>query len=192
MIHPSTIIDILDMKDADFQTGRIKNIFQHYIEYAEFFEDKSAMIDFVRSGLDVKVKDWTGWTQLLSIIKIPSDGSWVRLVQEDSFHGISLSIDDLVPVYYPDNCIRGFHGERKFLYTLKEALSIGKDDYLRERNLTQPEDEEYKQFTHVYLMHFEDEVYESGYQVITKSGFFNGSDFHLFSGDQMFTDVRYK
>ena len=192
MIHPKTVIDVLDIKDSSIHSGSVKEIFQHYIEYMENFEDKSVLIDFEHRGLDVKIKDWTGWTRLQSIVKMPTDGAWVRLVQEDSFHGLSVTIDDLVPVYYPDKFINGFHGETKFLYILKEALSIGADDYVRVRNLTQPEDEEPRQFAHVYMMHFEDEVYKSAYQVITKSGFFNANDFHLFSGDRVPDEPRYK
>ena len=134
------------------------------------------------SKLNVKIKDWTGWTQLLSIhiIKNQTDMNWKILTPKDeNMPGYKLILkDEILPIYSHNATIKGFHGEVKYKYSLCHIDDISNEIILRAKI---PYIMEWQMF--LQMDSTDTEMDCNGYKIYTKSGFYNAGIYHLCSSD---------
>lgn len=193
MISSVTNVHILDIDKEANCNGSIASFFAHYSYLWKSISENESEIDF--SGMNVKIKDWTGWTQLNKIVRIENNRPWSRMVCTDllqEFYGSIIIRDQMIPVY--DNSLSkpGFHGEVKYKYILRNDLYLNGMEKFVMRVFVNGE--QWQQFIPMRL----EPVLESnpmenrhvGYDIYTKSGFFNANGFHLCSSDTRIEDGK--
>ena len=125
MIGGKTKLQLLDLKSGDPIIDTVENIFQKYSHLIEQTMD-GKIIKFK----DVKITDWTGWTDLFYIYKVDPDDrvdDWLTLTTDS---GNSLDIGNhpyhptWIMIYDPDKSRRGFHGEILYHFELYGPLEI--------------------------------------------------------------------
>lgn len=189
MFDESLKIHILDLTKSETMTGSVEEIFNHYIQW-----EKNNSIDFER--LDVVIEDWTGWTKLERITRSKTrDESWGVISPNDSYYpGINDVVlclpNTVIPVYEPDKSMKGFHGEIKYKYkTVPCCDMVNRSGYFRMRRLPRTESPFFYHIKcNVTSLADEDEI--TVYSIFTKSGFFNGNNFHLCSSDTRIEDEK--
>lgn len=189
MIHPSTQIQYLDIKVGEPRYKTINDLYQEYchkaIDVISNKEYKVGEIDFSETA-DVKITELFGWTDIIMLRKcqyLSSDINWINIIAANK--NVLVSDKSLIPFYEVDNTTRGFHGEVKHKYILKNPTKSVKGDYLR---LHGGEDEKGNsiEFTNKILINPHHGYNVSyGYEIITKSRFVNGNDIHLLACDSI-------
>lgn len=186
MIHPSTQIDLLDLERGENMHCSIEEVFQKYAEYIEWRNvnkglDWGSLAFHDRFPEKIKIQDWMGWTELKSILVQKTYGivEWCKLqTATDDF--INVTARKLIPIWDPNVTIRGFHGETKYAFHLKEASEIVEGDLLRTRryysesvSISDP-----SQFVPVTKIDSESDALF--YQINTQSKFYNANDFLMY------------
>lgn len=189
MIHPDTQIQYLDIKDGEPRYKSINEFYQEYAHKSILKMDtnniQEFMIDFSLNP-HVKITDLFGWTDVLEIRKLvyrhPLRINWVDVLVANK--QLITCNRELLPVYGIDKNRIGFHGEVKYQYTLTTPTKIS-DGYLRVHN---GEDGDGNSLEFAVPQIIDpgnsgaiDASY--GYEIITKSRFYNGNDIHLFGYD---------
>lgn len=202
MIHAFTKINALDLKSGYNFDGMVVKLLSQYMEYVDFFDDGSLLLDCDKVGLYLAIQDWTGWTKLNSIACVSKITTWYRLIidQDNALRPLHATKEELIPVYDPSQSIRGFHGETKFLYQLKGIGDLVHGDKIRHRDLTGPEDDHPQQFGTVLAaepdpLESDSSRFETvGYEIETLSGFYNGNGVHLAANNitEKIKDASYK
>lgn len=181
MIHPNTQIQYIDIKLGEPKYNTVNDLYREYAHKANMLTDNCSIIDF-GSNYNVKVIDLFGWTDIIQIKRIKSDAIvWNNINVANK--QILLSDDELIPFYDIDETTRGFHGEVKYKYILKHLIKSDKSkDFIRIRK---GEDEFNNdiEFSPIRIHSVSNDKTNYGYQLITKSRFFNGNDIHLFGED---------
>lgn len=189
MIHGMAKIQWLDVNDQEFGNSPVAKLFQRYSVKSKIISDVEEVITFDKSD-NVKVTDWTGWTEVRAIHKIKnSSGSW-RIIRVGDQSLIS-SEDTTIPVYSSTRII-GFHGENKYPYIVRQVKEIAEGHVVRV--LRQPVESHGKDgLSHVELdpnPYHDDLSY--GYEIITRSKFFNADNFHMYGSYTIPDDIKYK
>lgn len=183
MIHPSTQIQYLDIKTGEAKYKSVEEFYQEYCHKATVaWKSKVfdiSLIDFSKDDL-LKITDSFGWTDILSIAKIPfmhEIDSWYKIDGGDK--SILVSSCEYVPTYNIRCPKIGFHGEVKYNYTLKTPNEIKADDYLR---LYRGKDNNGSiiEFADSITSKPIDDKYDYGFSIMTKSRFFNANRIHMF------------
>lgn len=137
MIHPNMNISIIDIDAEKANICTIDEFYKRYIEHSEEINTDDCISRINFSWANIKITDWYGWTQLLSVEKVPVDKTkWMELrvglkdipIAESA---IILSSETPVPSYNPYKSTKYFHGEIKYLFEVKTFESFSKEDYLR-------------------------------------------------------------
>ena len=165
MIGANTNILALDVDKGEPFNGTISDLFKSYPRY-QSDEDGVTILRHPH----LKLTDWTGWTDVTEIQCVPYDVNihWFTVSCADQ--SIVVSDDELLVIYDKNgNPYHGFHGDVKFKYQLTSIfnINIGK---LRIRN-QEPVFRKYSVSTNSY--------FDRGYRIKTKSGFYNGNNFHM-------------
>lgn len=189
MFEESLKIHILDITKGLSLIGTVSEIFDHYIHIA-----KGDIIDF--SKLNVMIEEWTGWTKLNQITrKVSSDNSWAIITPSDAYYpsvnDVVICLDDtVIPVYDPTKSKKGFHGEIKYKYnTVSCRDMVSSSGYFRMRRLPRTNAPFYQHIKCSVTSMMDDEESVT-YSIFTKSGFFNGNNFHLCSSDTRIEDEK--
>lgn len=178
MLSGNTDIHILDIETEESLHMPIVDIFDTYIMHADM---STGIIDFTK--LNVKIKDWTGWTQLLSIrsIKNTDDVNWKLVTPKDEElpNAELRMVNQILPIYSNSDTTKiGFHGEVKYNYQLIDVNELPTDAMLRAKI---PNTINWQRFIAVKA---EKSISEPvGFEIVTKSGFFNGGIYLLCSSD---------
>ena len=178
MLSGNTVIHILDIESEESLHMPIVDIFDAYIMHADM---STGIIDF--TNLNVKIKDWTGWTQLMSIrsIKNTDDVNWKLVTPKDEeLPNAELKmVDQILPIYSNSDATKiGFHGEVKYSYQLTHIDELPMDGMLRAKI---PYSLDWQRFITVKSEKSTSEPV--GFEITTKSGFFNGGIYLLCSSD---------
>lgn len=137
MIHPLMNVDIIDINASKHNVCTIDNLYKHYIEHSQEINTDACISKINFSGMNIKITDWFGWTQLLLIEKISVDKmQWIKLdIQSEDIPSIGASIilssETPVPSYNPYGPTKHFHGEIKYPFEIKPFGSFDNKDYLR-------------------------------------------------------------
>ena len=126
MISKDTRITALDLNDGEPFYGTIDELFIKYADIAY-----PAYLGQAISFKNVKIQDWTGWTELTKIQKTnsPEEFCWYKVGASEDIQGDSNIYQITFPyikmthyqeiLLYNDNDIqRGFHGEVKYRYSV--------------------------------------------------------------------------
>ncbi len=191
MIYPTTKIQWLDFKEQLPFEESIQEMFQKYSHMFYRMKDNDYNLDTILFDQFIKVKDLTGWTDLISIKRIEKTKGvkWFNLRAMGSYENIIVSEDELIPIYIINDHMVGFHGEVKYSYILMNPEKIPLDDNhkLRMHELTHLD----LDFIPLSISHYSCTNINYGYELITKSRFFNGNNIHLYGSDEIsFDDVE--
>lgn len=181
MIHPNTQIQYLDIKVGEPRYNTVNDLYREYSHKANMLTDDCSVINF-SSNSNVKITDLFGWTDIIQIKRIKSDNiTWNNINVANK--QILLSNDELIPFYDINKTTIGFHGEVKYEYILKHLIKSDRSkDFLRIRN-GENELGENIEFSPINIYSMSNDKTNYGYQLITRSRFFNGNDIHLFGCD---------
>lgn len=181
MISPDTVVSWIDIKTGKERTDAVQQLFQEYANDARMIEAGWFKIYFEEGA--VKVKDWYGWTDLISI-EIHQDTteySWHRITVGDKelvANGVSF-----IPIYNPHQSTAGFHGQQKHPYILAHVARIPKENaWLRVRYGS--EDSDFAEVTRDEFLG-EADYPNAGYDLCTKSGFVNANDIYIHASDDV-------
>lgn len=189
MFDESLKIHILDLSKSESITGTISEIFDRYVHLS-----KENYIDFSR--VDVMIEDWTGWTKLERVTRdIVMCDDFCIVTPSDTYYPTVNDVviclnKTIVPVYDPNKSTKGFHGEVKYKYkTVPCGNLVNTSEYFRMRKLPRT-DAPFYQHIKCDIAKMPADGASEVYQVYTKSGFFNGNNFHLCSSDTRIEDEK--
>lgn len=168
----------MDVKEEQVKTTSVFDLFKEYSHRAIKNENGHEEIKF-NTG-ELKVTDWRGWTDIEYIRRVKNiNMPWIALCTDS--HDIIVSSEELIPVYESPIPKRGFHGASIFEYQLKIPRDIDiSTDFIRiRRGIDQ------KEFVHIYEPICDCTSAPSlfGYEIGTKSKFFNCNNVHIFGSD---------
>lgn len=190
MINGENKIHILDIDRNENIHDTIDQVFKRYIHKATISES-GQIISFKDDN--VKISDWTGWTQLLSIKRIKTNPDWYKIEMIKSENEIIIDTNHLLPIYNSFITKIGFHGEVKYKYTLLPAneLSSLYERYIRMRGL-EDTDGRIIQFDQIKSVSNVDSILNEnyGYIIETKSKFFNCNYYHLSTETEVKTSYK--
>lgn len=175
MIHGSSIVKCIDINHQAIYNDSVSKLFQSYIE--RVVKEKDGLIEAIYfTEMDnVKITDWTGWTNIICIKKISPANQWSRITSSNKC--IIVESDSLIPIYHSDDNISGFHGEIKYSYTLMKADMITPMKcMMRIVNDENPFQE---------VIEATCTAPGAGYEIYTRSKFYNANGFHLFGSDNI-------
>lgn len=180
MISENTNVHCLDIREERSIIKSIEEIFQMYSSRLIFDSStKEFIIDLKK--YDIKIHDLFGWTKIEYLKKkhiSPSD--WRELHIPSICDPITMTADSIMAVYPKEpKSIRGFHGETKYPYELRNIHMINDNEKIRLINKSDPNINE----TIFFVPTLTSSEYRSeyAYEIYTKSGFYNAENFHLFS-----------
>ncbi len=183
MIHPETNVYWLNCENQRCTYGSISGLYKNFAHLEET-AGQCGSINFARFTRPVLLKDWNGWTQLLRVTRDttiePKD--WVDVVCH-YFPGKRIVVGkyELIPAYDQNKTETGFHGETKYYYELKHPMKIDKrKDSLRIGDRP-PFGETFQAVDIGYSADKSNPSY--GFEIITRSGFYNANGFHLYGKD---------
>lgn len=185
MLHALTDIHILDIDHEVSIHDPISKVYQ-YFSHLRKEDNGFSYIDL--SNLNVKIKDWTGWTQLLKIEAYDDIDDWDKLSSP-----IPLVLkDEIIPIYSPDVSKQGFHGEVKYKYILHEYQYLkGMKEFIVRTIVDDRDDDVWQLFIPMHLESVPNSSKNKvGYKIYTKSGFFNANNIHLCSSDTRIEDGK--
>lgn len=178
MIHPSVRVQWMDVKLGKVVLNEISKVFQIYSHRAIMTSDVLE-VSFDHKTEIIKITDMFGWTEVKGIRMIGNPNGWVTLGA--SKHILKLSRDTIIPIYQPNAQYAGFHGETKYPFVGKKLSEVEQGDMVRIRRGTNDLGEEIE-FAPIL---FSGDLYASniepgyGYEIVTKSGFYNANNIHL-------------
>lgn len=191
MIHSNTKVQYMDVKRQQVFTDTIGRMFQRYSLNAEVGTDIHTIIFNPEINV-IKITDMTGWTDVKAIRKINKPISWTVLGVA-SINQITLTEDTLIPIYNPNAPTQGFHGETKYPYVRKVVSDICDGDMIRVRRGTDESgnDIEFTPISFTGLVFGLDKgELDWGYEIETKSGFFNADNIHLLADGKIVDDNK--
>lgn len=174
MLFPNTNIKWMDVKSGQVKIGSVSSLFQQYSHKAKKTND--CQIIRFDNNEEVKITDMYGWTKILYIKKISDIKEWVRCY----FEGISLIVTDdtVIPIYNPNDFVKGFHGETNYAITFKSVGCTSTNDLVRVKVLGEYTANE-NEFRNVYYK--PEYQISDAYIINTKSNFYNANNVHLSS-----------
>lgn len=192
MVVGNTKVHCLDIYEERSIIKSIEEIFQMYSSRMNFDSStKEFTIDL--RNYDVKIHDLFGWTKVECLKKrhvSPKD--WRELHVSLVSKPITMTSDSVIAVYPKIESIRGFHGETKYPYEIRNIHMINDNEKIRLVNKPDPNISEII-FSEPTLTSSSCR-YDHAYEIYTKSGFYNAENFHLFSSleDNILSKSGYK
>lgn len=175
MIDSTTNVRWMDVKSGQVRIGPVSSLFQSYAHKAKKTTDYQ-IISFDDNN-EVKITDMYGWTKIIFIKKITNVAiGWVRCWFEEI--PLIITDDTIIPIYDPNDIVKGFHGETKYGITYKSIRSTTYDDLVRIKVFGEYTTNE-NEFRNVNYKP-EDQI-SDGYIINTKSNFYNANNVHLTS-----------
>ena len=155
----------------------------------DLFKENSHRVMRVKNGYreirfnpgELKITDWRGWTDIEYIRKVESRFiPWVRIIAGNQV--IIVSSSEEIPVYKSDVPKKGFHGASVFSYQLKTPSKFSPlTDLIRIRRGVDSNGDPIE-FAKPLVVDGLTQ-YEYGYEIGTKSKFFNCNNVHIFGSD---------
>jgi len=182
MIHPVNDLQWMDVKSEKVTTGSAMTLFQEYAHKVMRVRDGVKELLF-RPG-ELKITDWKGWTDVEYIRRVDAlMMPWVTISAAD--RKIIVSPDEEIPVYEKPTPRRGFHGASVFAYKLKTPAELDpRTDFVRVRRGFDRSGHRVE-FGHPMIIKTDTGTIGFGYEIGTRSKFFNCNNFHIFGSDDV-------
>lgn len=185
MVGPDTKVKVLGLSGSLHNTT-ISDVFDNFADKGLYYGNMK-LIDF--GNINAMIKSHTGWSKLLKIqkvINIPHEQFVkVRILCSDNvIREIFVTRDELLPIYNHTKSKTGFHGERKFAYTLCNPDRILSGGTMRLDGEFNDDSEKLDFFTPI-AVECDGDAPTSGFQVVTLSRFFTGNDISLYASDEI-------
>ena len=187
MYHKFTVVDCLDITNSSFGDAKITTT-----TLDKFFDDYSykGIVNTEDSNLRIKIRDWIGWTDLISLDRYRVNTNWYMIYVPDSRDEydvpgkqIVVSEHELVPVFDKNKIIRGHHGSSQYYYQLVHPSFAN----MREMRVF---DETHYKFKQVECGNYDNS--EFGYVIKTRSKWATLSDFIMLATDRPNLDRPYR
>ena len=178
MIRGDSIIEWLD--DTRQRDGRC-TVSEFMIEYAAKM-DKDGQLIF-NGDEHMYIRDGLGWTSLFKIARVNFFSvSWINIKSDHA----SINVDALalLPIFDPSISKKGFHGELLHKYNVLDPSNVeelDKDAYMHIIN------DDFSIYTFEKISMSKSNIQEEpsrGYDIFTKSKFFNSNGFHMYGETQ--------
>ncbi len=180
MYHPDTIVHWLDIDKEYVGEDTISSMFQYFALLANVNSNRNEVLfknpNNTSYDFNVKLKDWYGWTNVISISKTEIPITW-RIIELNGLAKLHVCDDTLIPVCSNiARTFRGFNGEVKYRYEIRKYKELQPTDFFRVRDIVDN--------------NFTDDIRVCGsattdhyYSIVTKSSFFNGNNILLYGRD---------
>ena len=178
MIHPKTLIQILDVSRDGSDTIPMEKLFRYYYHLSKVQEDGTRIIHLIQP---INITEQFNWTRIIEILQIKGNYYWKKMHVENV--EIYVNEHSLVPVYKVDDAYTGFHGEVKYPHEIKTGLTVQNGDNIRLRRGRNDKNEEIEFGTKIWFDEEEDAT-EYAYGIRTSSGFFTGNNIHLIANQK--------
>lgn len=175
MVHQNSIVQWMDLDTKDVKEMEISRMFGQYIARANRVSDNMMMGAFKNDR--IKITDWKGWSQVLSITRESNITEWYKLTTKFGTVITAAPCTEIM-IYNPDKMHKGFHGESKYEYvdTTFRAIEIGDVVRVRHTQNSNGYDVNFDSIESIEHLCTDPAI---GYHVKTKSGFYNCSDFYI-------------
>lgn len=177
MIHQDSIVQWMDLDTQEVDEREISTMFGKYITRSKTNDDGILEVEFNSNKNVVKITDWKGWSDLRLFRRQADIIKWIKLTTKRG-KIIIATPDTLIMIYDPTSTCRGFHGETKYAYTVTPFENVKENDIVRVRHTQDEEGFDVDFDTIIKTESLETEP-KIGYQIATKSGFYNCNDFYL-------------
>lgn len=180
MLHPLTNIRWIDTNNERSTSNSVKVLFQVYAHKARELKEGYHRIEFNDDSM--KITDWYGWSTIKAINRIRPERQidWFGVISANQ--GIVISRETIIPIYDETKPMRGFHGEIKYPYILKDVNSINPCDKVRIKNGMIGD--EMIEFSNTIIKYCGDVIFDYGYEIETQSGFFNANNIHMYGSNE--------
>lgn len=180
MISPEMELQWMNVKEEQVKTTSVFDLFKENSHRMMRIKNGYKEIRF--SPGELKITDWRGWTDIEYIRKVEAiTPSWIQISAGQQ--SILVSEHEEIPVYTSISPRKGFHGASVYNYQLKRPYDIDPlTDFLRIRRGIDL-DEIPIEFDHPSLQ-FKGRCHSDfGYEIGTRSKFFNCNNVHIFGSD---------
>ena len=208
------ILQVLDIDTGEYGEYSPAQLMKKYSPDAELSQWNDFItgmhdmlgIDFIKRNMHVKVRDWTGWTELESVECLKNkvlNGTVIKFgaIIEDTLDSngkatcvIYVPEGSSLAVYDKNDSNIAFHGEQKYRVMAELTKNVSSEYALSLNQRYLRHIQKYDQFlnsrelaTGVLLSQNCD-----AYRITTKSGFYNLSGFHMLSDNTDLTDISSK
>lgn len=182
MISPDMEVQWMNVKLGKVTTGPAIDLFREYTHHMMKVKEDCKEILF--NPGELKITDWRGWTDVKYIRKVEYQVPiWIKIFLNNQF--VRVSGGEKIPVYTSTTPKKGFHGASVFSYELKAPCEFKHlVDFIRVRRALD-QDGNPSEFIHPTVM--VDDMYNSdfGYEIGTRSKFFNCNNVHIFGSDDI-------
>lgn len=180
MILGDTHVSWLDMHRKAYRWTSVAELFKRLSMYATWNGANQYTIELDPG--QVKVQDWYGWTDLVSITRIMEPvESWWKVT--GAVQSVTVSAFELIPVYNPADAKSGFHGDLKYGYVLKNPEKMIGLTGFRHQLMQRPADSGISEFV-PFTVESADVHPESGYSIVTRSGSVTANCIRLFTANE--------
>ena len=171
----NSIISILDLNTNEPYTSTISNVFQRYMG-SNFNIDDYSQLQLPFGANNIMIKDWTGWTSLLTLRSVridPDEDKWYNVKVGNNV--LDLTYKTPLPLWNRNEVVRGFHGEMKYRFLGSAIKFFDKEQtyYGRALGLLDEKDEPYT-FAPYEVAPIDFIPY--GFEIQTSSGYANISN----------------
>lgn len=191
MIAGDTMIQWLDITREISVIKQMDDFFQSYSDKLVTGSTSDEAIINLNND-NIKVHDLYGWTKVEYLKKrYISTNEWVKMIIDEIRISVTMTADSIIAAYQPGDPVRGFHGEIKYPYKIRNVNMISAEDMIRITN--KPSVDNHDMFFHpIVIQAFHKPEY--AYDIYTKSGFYNAGEFHMFcnNGENFNTHILYK
>lgn len=178
MIHPTTKVHWMDVESKIVRHSDVMLLFQNYAHLAIKKDVHISEVSFHNSD-HVKITDLYGWTAIKAIRRVENSRQWCTIIADNT--DILTTRSTLIPVFDPYHPYPGFHGETKYPFEIKLVSDLIYDDKIRIRDGSLTPDGKIEFVcTHVLSSDMESGV---GYEIITRSKFFNADNIYMYGRD---------
>lgn len=180
MIYGNSMIHWLDTNLNQQEIISMKSLFGKYSMNIKNIDDNKQIIEFPRND-NVYVSDWKGWTNIRYIYKeIGNFTNWISLTTKHNRSSLTITSDNIIPIFDPDDVNVGFHGETIYGREFKKADSILTDDILRVIHCQNKKEIDID-FDKVKDIRYPKLHADCAYHICTKSKYFNCNDYYIYS-----------
>jgi hypothetical protein len=178
----------MDINTQGVEEREISGMFGKYIARSKTIDGGIIEIEFNSDKNVVKITDWKGWSDLRLFRRKSDITNWVKLTTSRGT-SITATNDTLIMVYDPTSTCRGFHGETKYAYDVTQFENVKEGNVVRVRHTKDAEgfDIDFDTIDKIEYLETEPKI---GYQITTRSGFYNCNDFYLYGQLSLYDHIE--
>lgn len=175
MIHPLNEVKIIDIGQSKTSTPTLDKLYQELMYQITPGVTKDG--DRLLFANKLLIQEGYGWTELQSITKVPrsQEIKWLSFRVGPLY--VTVSEDELLPIYTPEVTRPGFHGRVLHAYRLFRAKDVKPGAMVR-LIATDKSGEQFQAIESVEE-HSDNHLFLYGFNVTTKSGLYASNNINL-------------